>query len=52
MRSLARLALEAAAEQPAGGEVHVDPPVETHKHAKCPRNTQVARFFLQIGFET
>ena len=42
-RSLARLALEAAAEPPAGADVHADPPVEAPKHGECPSNAQVAR---------
>ena len=42
-RSLARLALEAAAEPPAGGDAHADSPIEPPKHTKCPRNTQMAR---------
>ena len=32
-RSLACLALEPAAESPAGGDVHADPPAQAHKHA-------------------
>ena len=37
------VALEAAAEPPAGGDVHTNPSVEAHNHAECPSNSQVAR---------
>ena len=41
-RSLARLALEAVAEAPTGGNVPADPLVENPEYAKCPKNPQVA----------
>lgn len=39
VRSLARLALDTAAEPSAGANVHADPPVEERKYAESPRNT-------------
>lgn len=42
VRSLARLALEAAAEPPSGRDVNTNLQIEVRNHAECPRSTRGA----------